>query len=105
MYISTETAVTIVCAALTVGLAGDGLGSWRRGRRVISALSGFAAALCALIAMRDLPAPVVVALLLSGLGVVAVVTAWPLLVAAWFWARRAEAARRARTTAGPGGRR
>ena len=56
--------------------------AWRRGRRIIAVLLGVVGVGAALVAMRDLPELVVVAVLLAADAAVGVVTAWPLLTRA-----------------------
>lgn len=70
---------SIVAGAIAIGIAVDGIRDWRRGRRVIAALSGLVSTLCACVAVRDLPGPLVTGLIVAVLLAVAVVTAWPLL--------------------------
>ncbi|ALE82469.1 hypothetical protein [Pseudonocardia sp. HH130629-09] len=66
---------------------------WRHARRIAGALVGVVAVGAALVAIRNLPEPVVVATLLAALGVVAVVTAWPWLSLARRAGERTEADR------------
>ena len=68
----------VIPLALTVVTAAGAIWAWRRRRRVTGFLVGVVSVGAALVAIRDLPGPVVVGLLLATLGMVAAITAWPL---------------------------
>lgn len=70
---------TIVAVVLLAGLALAARWLWRSGRRVSGGVLGLAAVLSALVAVRDLPGPLIDALVVAVLLVIAAVTAWPLL--------------------------
>lgn len=74
---------SIVCAVLAVALSVGVVRAGRRGRRAWAAVSGLAAVACALVAVRDLPGPLVNVLLVA---VLLVIAAW----AAWPWLRRGQ---------------
>lgn len=72
----TDVLIPLAAAMLA---AGAGMRGWRTGHQVIACLLWLVAACTVLVAVRTLPGPVVVGLLLGGLGIVAVQTAWPWL--------------------------
>ena len=69
----------LIPLALAMLAAGAAMRWWRRGHRVLACLVWVFAACVALVAIRTLPGPVVVGLLVGALLIVAVETAWPWL--------------------------
>lgn len=70
---------TVLAVVLTAVLGVAAIAMWRTGRRVFGTGLGLTAALPALVAVRDLPRPLIDALLIAGLLVIAGATVWPLL--------------------------